>query len=413
MIDLIQLRKNKEEVQRRIAKKDPSFDSERLYDLDTTVRHLKSQVESLREQKNHLASQAKSGVTEAIRTQSIEIGRQLKEQEKELEQVEKIFMDLYLSCPNLPADDIPEGNKESNKVVKVVGQKPEFDFEVKNHVELGEALGWFDFQAAARIAGSNFAMYKKDGVRMIYALTMLMLKNNIRHGFEPILPSALVNEKTLETSGNFPKFRDQVYTMPADNLFLAPTSEVNLASLYAHTILDYDQLPVRMTAWTSCFRREAGNYGALERGLIRIHQFEKVELYSICEPEKSNAELDSMIACAETILQKLGLHYRISLLAGQDCSFQSAKTYDIEVWLPGQKQYYEVSSASNCTDFQARRGLIRYRVPGAEKASLVHTLNASSLAIPRLMVAIMETYQQADGSIAIPDVLLSEGIFGV
>jgi seryl-tRNA synthetase len=200
-----------------------------------------------------------------------------------------------------------------------------------------------------------------------------------------------------------------VYAVPADNLFLTPTSEVNIANMYRDHIFEVHELPLRLTAFTSCFRREAGTYGSAERGLIRIHQFEKVELYTICEPEHSDAELDRMIACAEGILQALGLHYRVSLLAAQDCSFQSAKTYDIEVWLPGQKQYYEVSSASNCTDFQARRGLMRYKKNG--KNYLVHTLNASSLALPRLIVALMEVYQQKDGSIALPDILRTEGMW--
>ena len=362
MIDLMWLRKNPEEVMDLIARKDPSFDSKKLYDLDATVRQLKQDVEQMRSQKNELASKAKSGVTDALRAESISLGERLKHKEHELAAVEAEFKALYLTCPNIPYADVPVGNKQENVVVKTVGQKPEYDFDVKNHVELGESLGWFDFQAAARIAGNNFAMYKKDGVKVLYALTMMMLKNNMKHGFEPMLPSALINEKALEVSGNFPKFRDQAYHVTEDNLYLSPTSEVNLANLYANSIIKQEELPIRMTAWTSCFRREAGGYGATERGLIRIHQFEKVELYSICEPENSPAELDSMIACAESILQKLGLHYRISLLAGQDCSFQSAKTYDIEVWLPGQKQYYEVSSASNCTDFQARRGMIRYRL---------------------------------------------------
>jgi seryl-tRNA synthetase len=212
-------------------------------------------------------------------------------------------------------------------------------------------------------------------------------------------------------ASNFPKFKDQVYAVPADNLYLTPTSEVNLSNIYRDTILPLEKLPIRMTAWTSCFRREAGGYGAQERGLIRIHQFEKVELYSLCAPEDSFNEQDKMLACAESILQKLGLHYRVSLLAGQDCSFASAKTYDLEVWLPGQKAYYEVSSISNCTDFQARRGHIRYKKSHDGKPTLVHTLNGSSLALSRLMVAIMEVYQQADGSIAIPEVLKKEGIF--
>lgn len=413
MIDLIQLRRAPHEVMALIGRKDPLFDIQKLYDLDCAVRQLKQDVESMRSKKNDLAAQAKSGITESLRAESIALGKELKAKEIQLEQTEKEFKELYLSCPNIPYEDVPVGNKQENVIVKTVGQKPIFDFEVKNHVELGESLGWFDFQAAARIAGSNFAMYKKDGVKMIYALTMLMLKNNMRHGFDPILPSALVNEKTLETSGNFPKFKDQVYHATEDALYLAPTSEVNLASIYADSILKEEELPIRMTAWTSCFRREAGGYGATERGLIRIHQFEKVELYSICQPEKSPAELEYMISCAESILQKLNLHYRISFLAGQDCSFQSAKTYDIEVWLPGQKQYYEVSSASNCTDFQARRGMIRYRPTNGEKTSLVHTLNASSLAIPRLMVALMETYQQADGTIIIPEILRKEALFEV
>lgn len=413
MIDLNQLRKNPNEVMALIGKKDPSFNIQKLYDLDSAVRQLKNDVESVRSLRNDLANKAKNGITPELREESIALGKILKDKEFQLSVLETEFKAFYLTCPNIPYEDVPVGNKEQNVVVKTVGQKPVFDFDVKNHVELGEALGWFDFQAAARITGNNFAMYKKDGVKVLYALTMMMLKNNIKHGFDPVLPSALVNEKTLENSGNFPKFRDQVYHITEDNLYLAPTSEVNLASLYAHSIIKQEELPIRMTAWTSCFRREAGGYGATERGLIRIHQFEKVELYSICEPEKSPAELDSMIACAESILQKLGLHYRISLLAGQDCSFQSAKTYDIEVWLPGQKQYYEVSSASNCTDFQARRGMIRYRSSKEDKNNFVHTLNASSLAIPRLMVAIMETYQQADGSIIIPEILRNEGLFEI
>jgi seryl-tRNA synthetase len=235
-----------------------------------------------------------------------------------------------------------------------------------------------------------------------------MLKNNVKYGFEPILPPYLVTEKALYNSGNLPKFRGDYYEIPAHNLCLIPTAEVSLTNMYANKILQTKQLPLRMTAWTSCFRSEAGAYGALERGLIRIHQFEKCELYSICEPETSNKELDMMVSCGENILQMLGLHYRISLLATQDCSFPSAKTLDIEVWLPGQQQYYEVSSCSNCTDFQSRRAQIRYRSNNDEKPKLVHTLNASSLALPRLMVALMETYQQIDGSIILPKALQKE-----
>jgi seryl-tRNA synthetase len=402
MIDIHLLLKSPDTIAKRIKEKEPSFDIERLVQLDGRVRGIRLAVEALRHEKNELAKKAQSGVTEEIRARSKEIGTELKAREIELGAAEAQFHELALHCPNIPMDDVPSGNKESNVVIKTVGQKPVFTFPVKNHVELGNALGWFDFESATRIAGSNFAMYKGDAVKLLYSLTMLMLRNNIRHGFTPMLPSALVNEKSLEVASNFPKFREQVYAVTADGLYLTPTAEVNLANVYRDHIFKVEELPVRMTAWTSCFRREAGTYGATERGLIRIHQFEKVELYTICEPEKSNDELDRMVACAEDILQQLGLHYRISLLAGQDCSFASAKTYDIEVWLPGQNAYYEVSSVSNCTDFQARRGLIRYKTDHAGKTHLVHTLNGSSLALPRLMVALMEVYQQADGSIALP-----------
>ena len=255
------------------------------------------------------------------------------------------------------------------------------------------------------MAGSQFVMYKGMGAQLVYALTRFMLKNNLKHGFEIMLPPCVTNETSLLVASNFPKFRDQVYAIPEDHLYLSPTAEVVLTNLYREHIFGDDQLPKRMTAWTSCFRREAGGYGATERGLIRIHQFEKVEIYTICEPEQAYKEHEHMLACAEDILQQLGLHYRVSLLAAQDCSFASAKTYDIEVWLPGQNCYYEVSSSSNCTDFQARRGSIRYKTRGMKKPELVYTLNTSSLAVPRLMVALLETYQRADGTVELPEIL--------
>ncbi len=410
MIDLSLLREHPEKFIALIHKKDPAFDAQKLVSLEQEVRTLKQMVESLRSKKNELAMLAKSGITPEIREQSKQIGSDLKGKEAELEQADLAFKSLYLACPNIPEPDVPVGGKEKNTVVKEWGEKPTFDFPIKNHVELMEQLGWIDFKTAAQIAGSNFALYKKEAVSLLYALTHFMLKNNQDNGFELVLPPVLVNEKSLEVSGNFPKFKDQVYAIPADGLYLSPTAEVGLVNMHRNAILEESDLPIRSSAWTSCFRREAGTYGAHERGLIRIHQFEKVELVTVANPEESQDELNRMLACAETILQKLGLHYRVSLLASQDMSFQAAKTYDIEVWLPGQKTYYEVSSASNCTDFQARRGLIRYKKPGDKKTHLVNTLNASSLALPRLMVAIIETYQQEDGSIAIPAVLKKEGL---
>lgn len=411
MIDLGLLRSTPDTVVEAIAKKDPSFDIELLASLDKDLRAVRTEVEDLRHKKNELAKAAKGGITDEIRSQSVALGKDLKIKETELEALELKFQALYLACPNIPFNDVPQGNKESNRVVKVVGQKPTFNFNITNHVELGIKNKWLDFETASSISASNFALYKGDAVKLLYALSMFMLKNNIKHGFQPVLPPVMTNAQSLEVSGNFPKFKDQVYDVKEDNLYLSPTSEVLLANMYRNQIIPVAELPIRMTAWTSCFRREAGGYGSLERGLIRIHQFEKVELVSLCEPQNSPQELEMMVACASSILDQLGLHYRISLLAAQDCSFQSAKTYDIEVWLPGQGEYYEVSSASNCTDFQARRGMMRYKTSQDSKTELVHTLNASSLALPRLMVAIMETYQQPDGSIAIPEVLKKEGIF--
>jgi len=412
MIDLNLLRNNPEHVIGLLKKKDPEYDAKLLFDLDIKLKNLKIEVENLRCKKNELAKKGSfEGVTAELKEMSKAIGKELKEKDAKLQEVQAKFKYLYLRCPNIPQEDVPVGNKESNKVVKEVGSKLEFSFPIKDHIELGKELGWFDFETATQIAGSNFALYKGDAVKLLYALTMYMMKNNLANDYEVVLPPYLVNEKSLTVSGNFPKFRDQVYEIKDQGLFLTPTAEVDLANMYRDKILSSEKLPIRMTCWTSCFRSEAGAYGAAERGLIRIHQFEKLELFTLCEPEKSADELDRMIATAENILQKLGLHYRISLLAAQDCSFASAKTYDIEVWMPGRKEYYEVSSCSNCTDFQARRGLIRYRESASAKPSLVHTLNASSLALPRLMVAIMETYQQEDGSIAIPEFLKKEALF--
>ncbi len=408
MIDMNLLRQDPEAVGAEIQKKDPEFDVKKLLKLDAQVRDVNIVVEELRSKKNELAKQAKGGVTPELREQSITVGKDLKAKESALESAQQDLYKLLYSCPNIPQAEVPEGNKEQNQVIKEVGSKPNFSFTPKNHVELGEQNKWFNFEVGAKVASSNFVWYEGQGVKLLYALAMFMLKNNSKHGFEVVLPPYLANAQTLTASGNFPKFKDEVFAVTEDNLYTIPTSEVSLVSKYRDAIIPTDQLPINMTAWSSCFRREAGNYGATERGLIRIHQFEKVELVSLCEPEKSDEQLKKMMGCAENILQQLGLHYRVSLLAAQDCSFQSAKTYDIEVWLPGQERYYEVSSASNCTDFQARRGKIRHRKSQSDKTELVHTLNASSLALPRLMVALIETYQKEDGSIDLPEVLKKE-----
>ncbi len=408
MIDLARLREHTQEVKDLILRKEPTFPIDELLAFDHKARALRSDVEIVRKQKNDLAAVGPQGITPEIREQSIALGKDLKAKELALEEIDKELMAIWLRCPNIPQADIPIGNKEANKPIKTVGSKPSFSFPIKHHLELNEKLQWFDMETAARMSGSQFVFYKTQGTKVIYALTRLMLRNNAQNGFQPVLPPYLVHEKALYNAGNLPKFAGDYYKIEGEELCLIPTAEVNLTNLHAGQILPQDQLPMRYTAWTSCFRSEAGGYGATERGIIRIHQFEKVELYAICPPDESNQELDRMVACAENILQMLGLHYQISLLATQDCSFPSARTLDIEVWLPGQNRYYEVSSCSNCTDFQARRAQIRYRQHPDAKPQLVHTLNASSLALPRLMIALMENYQQADGSVVLPKVLQDE-----
>lgn len=407
MIDLNMLRAYPVEIKGKIAKKDPSYKTDTLIALDELTRSLKTSIEAKQAAKNKLSDQARGNITEEVKEQSRQLSIQIKNEEEELLSVEEQFRDLYLRCPNLPMDDLPIGNKESNLIVRQWGSKPTFSFAIQNHHDIGTKLDWLDFEAAARTSGSQFALYKNTGVQLHFALAMFLFNNAQKHGYKAVLPPFLINEKTLEGASNFPRFREEVYAIEKDQLYLTPTAEVNLTSLYRDKILNKQDFPIRHAALTSCFRREAGGYGSTERGLIRIHQFDKVEIYSITAPEDSNAELERMVACGEDALKQLGLHYQISKLATGDCSFASAKTYDIEVWMPGQNEYKEVSSASNCTDFQARRSGIRYREQANEKPRLVHTLNASSLALPRLYVALLETYQQADGSVHIPDVLKS------
>jgi seryl-tRNA synthetase len=402
------LRDDTQRIKDLILRKESAFDIDRLIELNEQAHSLRLDIESLRKERNELSSLKSGQITEQVRKQSISIGKRIKEKEQTQSSIQKEFEKLWFSCPNVPHSDVPLGGKEANETVRVIGEKPVFGFELKNHLELNESLNWFDFNTAASMSGSHFVLYKNDAVKVIYALTRMMLKNNVLHGFKPVIPPYLVKSQALFNSGNLPKFEGDYYHMSDDDLCLIPTAEASLTNMHAETILSADQLPIRYTAWTGCFRREAGGYGAQDRGLVRIHQFEKVEIYSLTTPEQSDNELERMVSCAEKLLQQLGLHYRVCLLAAQDCSFCSAKTYDIEIWLPGQNEYYEVSSCSNCTDFQARRAGIRYRTSPKEKLQFAHTLNASSLALPRLMVALMEQYQQKDGSVKLPPLLKKE-----
>jgi seryl-tRNA synthetase len=318
---------------------------------------------------------------------------------------EAIFAFLA-NLPNWPQASVPDGkNEHDNVLVRTWGEPPKFDFTPKDHVTLGEALGILDFEAAGRISGARFAVYRGAGARLERALQSFMLDlHTEKHGYTEVFTPFLVARHTMVGTGQLPKFEEDAFRT-TDDLFLIPTSEVTVTNLHREQILSGDDLPIHYTAWSSCFRREAGSYGRDVKGLTRLHQFQKVELVKLTTPETSSDELEAMVRNACAVLEALGLHYRVMLLCAGDMGFGSAKTYDIEVWLPGQNQFREISSCSNCEDFQARRAEIRYRPGPQEKVRHVHTLNGSGLAIGRTIVAILENFQNADGTIRIPRAL--------
>lgn len=408
MIDINLLRGEKSQETMDLLKlKEPGLSFDHFLELDKKLREEKGQLEKLQSEKNQLSKNPGKPSQEMIE-RSNQLSGQIKQQETLVQELSQKWNHFFLRLPNVPAKDLAHGNKEANEVVFSSGTPKSFDFKPKNHTELNESLKWFDFKAASKMSGSGFVLYKGDGLKMIYALTQLMLKNNSKRGFEPVMPPLIVKDEVFVLNGSLPKFGGDYYKLATDSKdevqeSLIPTAEVALTGMHSGQEYSKEQLPIRNCSWTSCFRKEAGTYGSTERGLIRIHQFEKVELYSVCAQEQSEAELEYMVKTAQTLLDELGLTYRISKLAMQDCSFVSHKTYDIEVWMPGQGAYYEVSSCSNCTDFQSRRARIKYTDGNSSK--LAHTLNASSLALPRLMVAIIETYQNADGTISLPKIL--------
>jgi seryl-tRNA synthetase len=321
--------------------------------------------------------------------------------------MERRFENFLLRIPNLPHASVPPGGgPEDNVEVRRWGEIPAFDFAPKNHWEIGEELGILDFARAAKLSGSRFAVYSGEGALLERALIAFMLDLHTRErGYREILPPLLVNRATMTGTGQLPKFEEDLFRLAEPELFLVPTAEVPLTNLHREEILRREELPLRYVAYTPCFRREAGSYGQDVRGLIRLHQFNKVELVKLAEPQTSYEELEKMVRDAEEVLRRLGLPYRVIELCAGDMGFSAAKTYDVEVWLPGQGTYREISSCSNCEDFQARRAGIRYRSEGKGKTLFVHTLNGSGLAVGRTLVAVLENYQQKDGSVIVPEAL--------
>ncbi len=342
-------------------------------------------------------------------TEMRRVREEVAELEKQASAAEAEMQNILKTIPNLPHDSVPVGTgEEQNLEVRRWGSPPKFDFTPKAHWDLGAALGVLDLERAVKITGARFAVYWDLGARMERALANFMLDLHTReHGYTEVLPPFMVNKDSLYGTGNLPKFEADLFKVPFNdtNLYLIPTAEVPVTNLYRDEVIDATRLPIRLTAWTACFRSEAGSYGKDVRGIIRQHQFQKVELVKFAKPEQSYEELESLTANAEEVLRRLGLHYRVVTLSTGDMGFSSAKTYDIEVWLPGQQLFREISSCSNFEAFQARRANIRYKPEGKGKSEYVHTLNGSGLAIGRTWLAILENYQQADGSVLIPDAL--------
>ena len=418
MLDIRLLREQPDFVKQRLAVRDARLVSavDEILACDQKRRAAETHFQQLqadrkRTSKEIGAKKGKGEDTSAIEAQVRAVGEEITALEDEAKQLDAAQRTLLLNVPNLPHEHCPVGTSaEENPVVRTWGEKPAFTFAPKSHLELGEQHALFDFERAAKISGSAFALYTGVGARLQRSLINFLLDlHTSQHGYTEVNPPLLVQSDALVGTTQLPKFEEQLYRCERDNLYLAPTAEVPVTNLHREEILSLDQLPIRYVAYTPCFRREAGAAGLGTRGLIRMHQFDKVELVKITTPENSFAELETLTADAEKVLQMLGLHYRVIELCTGDLGFGSTKTYDIEVWAPGQNAYLEVSSCSNFVDYQARRMALRYKTADG-KNQFAHTLNGSGTALPRLYVALLETHQQADGSIAIPKAL--RGHFG-
>ena len=387
-----------------------------FHNTDRKRLSLLSEVEGLKNKRNTVSDQIavlKRGSADdkkkadPLIIEMRETSQRIKELDNELNTIELALQEIVMAIPNLCHDTVPVGQDDSNNIeIKKWGKKPTFTFTPKPHWELGEQQDIIDFERAAKISGSRFALLKGFGSKLERALTNFMLDlHTQRHGYTEVLPPFLVNTPSMTATGQLPKFKEDLFKIEDWDLYLIPTAEVPVTNIHRDETLTEKDLPIKYTAYTPCFRSEAGSHGRDTRGLIRQHQFDKVELVKLTTPETSEQELEELLANAEAVLQLLGLHYRVVILCTGDLGFSATKTYDIEVWLPGQETYREISSCSNFLDFQARRGGIRYRPEAQKKSRLVHTLNGSGLAVGRTLLAILENYQQEDGTIALPEVL--------
>ena len=412
MLDVKLLRDDLEQVKARLATRGAVIDWDQFVSLDRERREALAGIERLKGKKNRLSGEIgklkkSGGDASALMREGEEVSEAIRQGEGPLAEIERRFEQFMLTLPNLPHPTVKVGRNETeNREVRRWGDPPKFDFTPKNHWDIGEELGILDFTRAAKIAGARFTVYRDAGARLERALINFMLDLHSReNGYKEMLPPALVNRAALVGTGQLPKFEEDLFHLAPGDYFLIPTAEVPLTNLHRDEMLDPEDLPIKYVAYTPCFRSEAGSYGKDVRGLIRQHQFNKVEMVKFAEPENSYDELESMVQNAEEVLQRLKLPHRVVELCTGDLGFGAAKTYDLEVWLPGQNTYREISSCSNMEDFQARRASIRYRKEKKGRPSFVHTLNGSGLAVGRTFVAVLENYQQQDGSVIIPEAL--------
>ena len=414
MLDLRFIRANLDAVKQMLKNRRNDLDISIFETIDRSRREILPALETLRHRRNKVSEeiaqmkkqrQDASGLIGEMKKVSVEI----KEMEAALSQVDEDLKPFLMVIPNIPHESVPVGAaSEDNPVVRTWGDIPKMDFEALSHWDIGEKLGILDFAAASKLSGSRFALYRGAGARLERALISFMLDiHTSEHGYTEVLPPFMVNSASMTGTGQLPKFKEDLFKIEGWDLFLIPTAEVPVTNIHRDEVLAEESLPIHYVSYTPCFRSEAGSYGKDTRGLIRQHQFNKVELVKFCKPEDSYRELEDLTRNAETILQRLELPYRVVSLCTGDLGFASAKTYDLEVWLPGQALYREISSCSNFEDFQARRASIRFKRKGASGTELVHTLNGSGLAVGRTLVAVLENYQQRDGTVRIPRALQS------
>ncbi|MCH4238659.1 MAG: serine--tRNA ligase [Oscillospiraceae bacterium] len=415
MLDIKLIRDNPDYVKVAVKKREMNLDNvvDEILTVDKERREAIGKTEEMKAEQNSVSKEIPKikkagGDASEVMAKMKKLSAQVKEADAKVNQIDEKMHDLMMALPNLPDEDVQAGGKEKNIPDHYYKEKPVFDFEPKDHVTLCESLGMIDYQRGAKLAGNGAWIYRGWGARMEWAILNFFINEHLSDGYELILPPHMLNYECGYVAGQFPKFGDEVYWIQnptsTDRKFMLPTAETALVNLHRDEILTGDELPKKYIAYTPCYRREAGSYRSEERGMIRGHQFNKVEMVQYTKPEDSDAAFQELVGKAERLVQELGLHYRLSRLAAGDCSFSMARTYDIEVWIPSMGIYKEVSSASNARAYQARRGNIKYRDEN-KKLQFVHTLNASGLATSRVMPAIVEQYQNADGSVTVPEVL--------